>query len=117
MTCRQKQAPATVGDISEVANVNYTQDVSAKVLAGECAGVKAHYENVLDENVWTLQRDRLNPPHITTAIVYVYKSTFAIGPQAEKATEVDTCLLWKFGSSVWFQNVGSQEGTLVLVAG
>lgn len=123
MTDLQKQAPAVVGDIVEVATANCTEEVSAKVIAGACAGVKAFYEPVTPIHFvdFTVRPggwfEHALPPEFTTAIVYVYKGTFAVGPQAEKACEGETCLLWEFGSSVWFQNVGSQEGWLVLVAG
>jgi redox-sensitive bicupin YhaK (pirin superfamily) len=141
-----KSKPASVR-IAREKIVQCNDLVTARLLAGECVGfvdhqgdldgaplgksapvrVQAnfihpggpqHQMHVLDFLAAPGGRfEHVLPESMTTAIVYIYKGSFAIGPQSEKASAGDVCLLWDRGSSVYFCNTGDEEGGVVLVAG
>jgi redox-sensitive bicupin YhaK (pirin superfamily) len=139
----QKRKTASV-EISRERVVHCNESVTARLLAGECVGreeqagsadgghsqggepvcVQADFKSpgspmhFIDFVAAPGGRfEHVLPEAMNTAIVYVYKGAFTIGPQRERASAGDTCLLWDRGSVVIFENVGNDEGGIVLVAG
>ena len=121
---KAKKGRPDVQEVTGIRQVECSEGVSARILAGEVAGVKGftpqpgtHIHFVDFTALPNGSFEHVLPKEMTTALVYVYKGSFAVGPQATKASPGDVCVLWERGSSVWFENIGNEEGGLVLVAG
>ena len=126
-----KQSPASLHRVEEnmVSCVGpdsvCAKDIMANVLAGECAGVGQERNPSLPIQIQFLDFtaspgasfEHDIPEGLLTVIVYVYRGSFALGPLKERACTGDTCLLERSGSAVWFQNVGAEDGGLLLLAG
>jgi len=121
---RAKKSRPDVQEVRGLERIWCAEGVSARVLAGEVAGARGftpqpgtpiHFIDFTALPNGSFEH--VLPKEMTTALVYVYEGSFAVGPQAAKASQGDVCLLWKHGTSVWFQNIGDGEGGLVLVAG
>ncbi len=139
----QKRKVASV-QISRERVVRCNESVTARLLAGECEErassdhQPAGGQSQGAEPVWVQadfnapgspihfidfvatpggRLEHVLPESMNTAVVYVYKGAFTIGPQRERASAGDTCLLWDRGSVVSFENVGDDEGGIVLLAG
>jgi len=99
------------------------EEVSVRVVAGECAGIGTAYEPATEIQILDFSAkpggafEHTLPKEMRTALVYVYKGIFSIGPQNVKASDGEVCLLERQGASVWFQNVGNEEGGMLFVAG
>ncbi|KAJ1490962.1 pirin protein [Baffinella frigidus] len=118
-----KMCPPAYQDIraASIPEVQCTDTVSAKVIAGTCAGADAVCQTRVPVQYLDFRVkkggsfEHTLDPELATAICYVYKGSGKFGPDAVKCSEGDTLLLSEAGSVAF--SADEEDMGFLLLAG